>query len=167
MPRWYPESGSVLMLVTEISLNYVSCYFNKHCMNISGIAVTSRQQRNGKDTLLSISSRLISSGDGDASDDTSSPTGASAEPLDAALTSSTFSSAGESGLSVTTTAVEEAEAGSSDGTGSGTAALAQRQPEAEKKISKQSAVRKRIRASDWYRASAREKQTERERGGDS
>ena len=126
-----------------------------------------RQQRNGKDTLLSISSRLISSGDGDASDDTSSPTGASAEPLDAALTSSTFSSAGESGLSVTTTAVEEAEAGSSDGTGSGTAALAQRQPEAEKKISKQSAVRKRIRASDWYRASAREKQTERERGGDS
>jgi len=136
-------------------------------MNISGIAVTSRQQRNGKDTLLSISSRLISSGDGDASDDTSSATGASAEPLDAALTSSTFSSAGESGLLGTTTVVEEAEAGSSDGTGSGTAALAQRQPEAKKKISKQSAVRKRIRASDWYRASAREKQTERERGGDS
>jgi len=80
--------------------------------------------------LLSISSRLISSGDGDASDDTSSATGASAEPLDAALTSSTFSSAGESGLFGTTTVVEEAEAGSSDGTGSGTAALAQRQPRA-------------------------------------
>jgi hypothetical protein len=77
-----------------------------------------------------MSSRLTSSGDGDASDDTSSATGASAEPLDAAPTSSTFSSAGESGLSVTTT-VDEAEAGSSDGTGSGTAALAQRQPEAK------------------------------------
>jgi len=89
---------------------------------------------------------LISSGDGDASDDTSSPTGASAEPLDAALTSSTFSSAGESGLFGTTTVVEEAEAGSSDGTGSGTAALAQRQPEAKKKIlANKALVRKRIR----------------------
>ena len=55
------------------------------------------------DTLLSISSRPPSSGDGDASDDTSSATGASAEPLGAALTSSTLSSAGVSGFSVTTT----------------------------------------------------------------
>jgi hypothetical protein len=88
-----------------------------------------RQECNAQhgDALLSMSSRPPPSSD--APEDAGATTVAPTEALDAELSSATFTSAGDSGLSVTTT-VEEAEAGSSDGTGSGTAALAVSQPEA-------------------------------------